>query len=113
MFYPNEEPNEVDAYEIEYYLRSAAKGKHDVNGKYLVYYGYSAPTLFYVNMLNDKGVDFKFKDMQQIKTNDIVIACEDTVRRYIHERFYYKEKHISQSIFTYTITGDPCAEMFK
>lgn len=90
-------------YEMGYYLRDAVKGIHNVNGQFLVYDGYSAQNLFYMNILKDKGVQFSFKNADKLENGDVAIVCQDKMKDYIAN--HYKISQIAQNnnIFTYKI----------
>lgn len=102
---PTEYRWKVDFYEISYFLQEAIKGKHDVNNQYLLYDGYKAHNLFYVNILNDKGVKFSFKDWKKLADKDIVIAHQGNIKKYIKENYKQEIIHTTGNIVTYKIYG--------
>ncbi|HEX2935053.1 MAG TPA: glycosyltransferase family 39 protein [Bacteroidales bacterium] len=100
---PKESAWDQQFYEIGYYLRDAIKGIHPVNGQFLVYDGYSAQNMFYLNILNDKGTPIALKNPDKLETGDVVIVCQDKMKEYVAS--HYKISQISQfnNIFTYQI----------
>ncbi|HLW29489.1 MAG TPA: glycosyltransferase family 39 protein [Brumimicrobium sp.] len=102
---PKESGQEIEFYEIGYYLKDAVKGKHDLNNKFVLYDGYYAQNLFYLNILNDKGVNVQFKDWTKLDTNDIVIAHQEEVKEYLEEHYNYEIIHTEGNVITYKIYG--------
>jgi 4-amino-4-deoxy-L-arabinose transferase-like glycosyltransferase len=100
-----EEPWDSEFYHIEYYLRSTVRGEADIKGMDLVYQGYDAPTLFYLNILKERGVTVNYRQMHELKERDVVIACEDTVKNYLRNHYRYEERQAVGAVFIYTITG--------
>jgi 4-amino-4-deoxy-L-arabinose transferase-like glycosyltransferase len=85
-YLPQVHPWEKDFYEIGYFLKDAIKGTQDVDGYYLAFYevdGNNAHNLFYLNILNDKGVTISFKDWKILDKGDKVIAHQKEVKEYI------------------------------
>lgn len=81
--------------EIGYFLQDAVDGKQDVNNKYLLYVGYYAHNLFYINILNDNGVHFSIKDYKALDNDDIVIFQQAHIKKYMKDNYHYEvlEKH--------------------
>jgi 4-amino-4-deoxy-L-arabinose transferase-like glycosyltransferase len=92
-------------YDIGYFLKGAIKGKYDLNKQYLLYDGYNAQNLFYLNILNDMGTQISFKDWRKLSPMDITIACQNHVKKYVEEHYEYVVKHTEGNIKTYTIYG--------
>lgn len=100
---PKEIEWEKQFYEIGYFLRDAAKGIHNVNGQFLIYDGYSAQNLFYMNVLNDKGIQLSFKSADKLENGDVVIVCQDKMKDYIANHYQISPIAQSNNIFTYKI----------
>ena len=102
---PKKYDNNKDFYGLSYYLKDAVAGKHDLSNQYLLYNGYSAPYLFYLNILNDKGVKISFKAWKKLEDEDVVIASQDDVKLYVEENYLYEVIHAEENVVTYKING--------
>jgi hypothetical protein len=81
--------NNRDFYEISYYLKDAICGKRDVNGQFVLYDGYKTHLLFYLKILNDKGVRIAFKNWEKLEKGDSVITYQNNVKQYIEEHYSF------------------------
>jgi len=70
---PKEHPWFVEGTRLQYILRDAASGKTDVNGYTVIKDWYEAQNLFYMNVLNDKGIKIKFNYVRNLMPGDKVI----------------------------------------
>lgn len=104
-YLPKEYKWRKDFYEIGYFLKDAVKGKYDLNNQYLLYNGYNAQNLFYLNILNDKGIQISFKDWKKLSPLDIAIAYQNNVKRYVEEHYEYDVVHTEGNVVTYKING--------
>ena len=102
---PKEYSWDKDFYEIGYFLKEAVKGKYDLNNQYLIYDGYNAHNLFYLNVLNDKGTQISFKDWKNLNPMDIAIASQNNVKRYVEEHYKHEVIHTKGNVLTYQIYG--------
>jgi len=102
---PKELEWEKDFYEIGYFLKDAIKGKHYLNNQYLLYDGYNAHNLFYLNILNDKGIKIRFKDWRQLNPMDVVIVCQKNVKKHIEDHYQYEVIQTHGNIITFKIHG--------
>ena len=102
---PKEYAWNKNSYEIGYYLQDAVKGNNNLDGQYLLYKGYNAHILFYLNILNDQGVNISFKDIGRLKKEDVVIAYQDKIKQYIDEHYKYEVLNTKGNIKTYKIYG--------
>lgn len=100
---PKEFSWDKELFEIGYFLKDAIKGKFDLNNKFLIYDGYNAHNLFYLNILNDNGTTISFKQMDLLSPMDIVIAHQSHVKQYLE--VHYKNEIIEKNgiVFTYKI----------
>ena len=105
-YFPKEHGWGIDFYEIGYFLKDAVKGKFDLNNQHLLYDGYNAQNLFYLKMLNDKGVQISFKDWRKLAPMDIVIACQNHVKQYVEEHYEHEIIQINENVVTYKIHGE-------
>jgi len=102
---PKEYSWDKDFYEIGYFLKDAVKEKYDLNNQYLLYDGYNAQNLFYLNILNDKGTQISFKDWGNLSSSDIAIAYQNHVKQYLVEHYNNKVIQIKGNVVTYKIYG--------
>jgi 4-amino-4-deoxy-L-arabinose transferase-like glycosyltransferase len=89
-YHPKEVYWDKDFYEISYYLKDAVKGEYDLNDQYLLYDGYNAHNLFYLNILNDQGVNVSVKDWRNLEKMDIVFTHQDDIIQYIKKHYIYQ-----------------------
>ena len=71
----------------------------------MVYYGYDPPMLFYMNILEDRGVNIRFKFMNELQEKDEVVVCQEMVKNYIRQHYCYEERQVAGSVYIYKITG--------
>lgn len=102
---PKEYSWDKEFYEIGYFLKDAVKGKYDLNNQYLLYDGYNAQNLFYLNILNDKGTQISFKDWKNLSPMDIVIAHQNHVKEYVEEHYKHEVVQKEGNVVTYKIYG--------
>ena len=76
-----------EIYEISYFLREAQKGKFNLDNKYILHDGYVAPNLFYINMLNEQGINFNLKDWRNLMIGDIVITQQFHIKEYVKKSY--------------------------
>lgn len=93
-------------YAIGYYLKASLKGFYDVDNKYLLFDGYNAHNLFYINLLNDKGIKISFKDRHNLSPDDVVIANQSVVKQYLVEHYNYEILQEVENVVTYKIYGN-------
>ena len=99
-------PWEEELYRIDYYLKDAIKGKHDLNGYTLLHDNYGAHNTFYINILKDKGVDINYTyDWQNLKENSKVIAHQQVVKDYINKDYSVEVIDSYYNIFFYKIVA--------
>lgn len=103
---PVEHGAAIALYEIGYYLQDAVEGKYNLDNKYLLYEGYRAQNLFYLNILNDKGVQISFKDWKKLVPNDIVIAYQEPIKDYLAQHYDTEILQIVGNVVTYKIHGE-------
>ena len=104
-YLPKEYSWDKDFYEIGYYLKDAIKGKYDLNNQFLLYDGYNAQNLFYLNILNDKGTQISFKNWEKLEPADVAIAHQNHVKHYVEEYYNYDVVHKKENVVTYKIYG--------
>jgi hypothetical protein len=102
---PKEYGWDLDFYEISYFLKNAVNGKYDLNHHYLVYEGYNAHLLFYIKILNDKGIDISFKDWSKLLPNDTVIVSQHYLKEFIEKNYDFKLINACGNLLIYKIYG--------
>lgn len=106
-FYPNEEPWDTGTYEIGYYLKNAIRGKIDMNNKSLLYDGYNAQNLFYIYILNLKGVKTGVRfPSEHLKRGEMLVVCQDNMKQMIKDNYLYKIIKKQDQVETYEILGE-------
>lgn len=100
---PKENKIDEKFYEIGYYLKDALRGKYNIDGHFLLYDGYYAQNLFYLNILNDKGIAVSMKDWTQLESQDRVIASQKMVKLYVEEHYDHEIIFVKGNVITYKI----------
>ncbi|MDD4967855.1 MAG: hypothetical protein PHT07_00340 [Paludibacter sp.] len=100
-----EEPEYKNFYDIGNYLRDAVDGKKNIQGEYIVYAGYNANVLFYVKLLQEKGIQIKFKDRNKLDLGNTVILSQPFMKSFVAKNYSYKLLKRDGSIDTYIIIG--------
>ncbi|NND63187.1 MAG: phospholipid carrier-dependent glycosyltransferase [Flavobacteriaceae bacterium] len=96
--------NEVK-YEIGYYLQNAVKGKEDVDGYKLLYHGYSTQNLYYLKVLQKKGVRIGFKNWKNLDPGNRVIAHQQYIKSCLEEYYDYRVIDKKGNVVKYEIYG--------
>jgi len=95
-----EYPWDADYYQIGYYLKDAIRGKHDLRDQYMVYNDYNAHNLFYIHMLNERGVNTKTKNVKLIEPGNVVFTSYPSVKDYI--QLYYEFEVLAENDYVTT-----------
>jgi 4-amino-4-deoxy-L-arabinose transferase-like glycosyltransferase len=85
---PKEEKWDENKYEIGHFLQAAVAGKHDLNNMLLVHEGYATHNLFYLRLLNDKGVNISFAKVGDLKKGQAVIVHQADQDSILKKNFY-------------------------
>lgn len=104
-YLPEEQHWDVQFYEIGYFLQDAVEGKFDVDGTHLLFEGYRAQNLIYLNILNDQGVEISFKDWTRLEEGDEVIAYQGHLKGYLQETYDHKMDILKGNVCKFTILG--------
>jgi 4-amino-4-deoxy-L-arabinose transferase-like glycosyltransferase len=102
-YLPKEYPWDKEFYEISYFLKDAVKGKYHLHQHYLVYDGYYAHLLFYLNVLNNKGIEISLKDKENLQPGDLVIVSQNHIKQYIEEHYKFDIKDTIGTVSIYKI----------
>jgi 4-amino-4-deoxy-L-arabinose transferase-like glycosyltransferase len=103
---PKEFSWEKDFYDIGYYLREGLSKKHDLNNQYLLYEGYCAHNLFYIKILNAKGINTSIiSNWKDLEIGDVVITCQPNMTRSIEDNFSYSLIYEKNNVKTVKIDG--------
>jgi hypothetical protein len=99
-------PWDEEYYRIDYYLKDAIKEKHDLNGYTLIHQGYYIQNLFYIHILNDKGVNVKLtSDWKNLNLNDEVIVHQKEVKDSLKLNYHIDTLKKESNIYFYKIKG--------
>jgi len=102
-FKTTEEAEYKLVYDTGSYFRDALNGKEDVQGESIVYAGYNANVLFYVKLLQERGVKINFKDRSKLEHGDIIIVSQQYMKRFIDKNYSFLTLETKGSIETYKI----------
>ncbi len=105
-YLPHLHESHKDLYEIGYFLKDAIKGKINVNNQYLLYKGYNAQNLFYINILKHKGVNIDYKDWTKLTEGDEVITHQLEIKEYLEQNYAYDIVRLVGNVLTYKIHGN-------
>jgi len=97
---------EEQFYEISYFFKSAVDGHYDLNGKYFLYDGYNAHTLFYIYALQDKGVKISQRFAPDIHAGETFIVSQVSMRKMLEENYTVTFQKVTGEIYYYKILGD-------
>ncbi|RFC54158.1 ArnT family glycosyltransferase [Brumimicrobium aurantiacum] len=100
-----EELWDEEFYSLSNYLQEAVDGEHDLNNKSIVYHGYNAHLLFYVNILNNQSINLKFKDWKNLSAGDVVITNQIDINKNIEENYNHEVLETQGYIKTHIIYG--------
>jgi hypothetical protein len=99
-------PQSIDFYRIGYLLKKAVEGKENLDGYTLLHNGYYAHNLFYVRILQDKGMDISLKtDWKNLKVNDRVLVHQQEVNDYITRNYSVDLLKNYHNVLFYKIKG--------
>jgi len=90
-------------YQIGYLLQNALHERENLDGYKIVYQGERPHLLFYVKVLNDKGIDIEFVNWENLAENDLVIACQPEVTSLIEGNLPHTKINQSGVITRYKI----------
>ncbi|MFO7613343.1 MAG: glycosyltransferase family 39 protein [Bacteroidales bacterium] len=87
IFNPSEGTWHLKDHEILYVLRDGLHGRRDLDGYILLHAGPKAHTMFYMNLMKDKGIDIARKEKDRLNPGDKVIAYQPDVKKFIEENY--------------------------
>jgi len=94
---------EKESYELSYFLKDAEKEKRVLKNHLICYAGYHPHLSYYVNLYNDRGWKMDFRNIQDLKSGDLVIATQQEVKSEIEKTFSFEELESYYSIKRYRI----------
>lgn len=103
---PAEYSWDKEFYEIGNFLKDAVKGKHEINDQFLLYDGYNAHNLFYLNILNESGKRISFKDWENLDPLDVVFTHQNHIKQYVIENYAHEVISTEGNIITFKIYGN-------
>jgi hypothetical protein len=87
---PVEHKWDKEKYEIGHFLQDAVKGKHNLNNYTLIHEGYSTQNLFYLNILNKRGINISLKSITQLTSGEKIIVHQKDQKKILNELYYVK-----------------------
>lgn len=102
-YFPSEHPFDGDFFDLGYYLKDAIRGQHNLNGTHVAYTGINTNNLFYVYILQDKGVNIDFKDHTALAVGDQIVASQKELKAYIEDHYSFQLTDTIGSVARYTI----------
>lgn len=104
-YFPKESEWDADFYAMGYFLKDAIKGNQNVQNCFVLYDGYFAQNLFYINILNDKGININLKDWKKLNNGDQVISTQKIINDYLTENYILKSIMVSNRVTKYEIVA--------
>jgi len=113
-----------DFYRTNYFLRDILKGKRHIDNFTVLYNGYPAHIIFYINLLNDngknislnllnsagdfsvlneRGQNISYKRNNEIKVGEIVLASQDEIKAFLEEKYDFNVIEEYKNIKIYEI----------
>jgi len=102
---PQEEAWIKDFYQISYFLKDGLNGKHNLNNQFISYNEYSPHILFYIIMLNEKGIRFANKNQAEFNVNEEVVVHQKNIQQFIEETYNYEITYKENQLVRYKILG--------
>lgn len=87
IFDPSERSWHLKDHQVLYVLRDGLHGRRDLDGYILSHTGPKAHTMFYMNLLKDKGIDIARKEKDKLDPGDKVITYQPDVKKFIEENY--------------------------
>ena len=84
---PQEYKWDAEFYDLGYFLRRILRNQYQLNNSHFLYEGYNAHNLFYLRLLNDKGINVKYKDYKFLQEGDTVIVQQPEVLEYLKDHY--------------------------
>lgn len=103
VYLPKEKPQDDYFYSASYYLKDALKGTIDLNDQYLIHDNYHAYTLFYIYVLQEKGVNISIKEIEDLRSGDVIFTHQDHVKAELERQFTLETLSINGHVSTYKI----------
>jgi 4-amino-4-deoxy-L-arabinose transferase-like glycosyltransferase len=101
---PKETKEWKEFYELSYFLKDATKGKYNLKNRLLLYDGYDAHITFYVDILNDKGINIARKNWEELESGDVVITHQYQIKEYLEKTYSCKLIESYGNVGIYQIT---------
>ena len=86
-FKPKEALETTYIYRLGSYLEDALHGKRELNNRFVVYEGYNSHILFYVKVLNHKGVNVSMKSWTDLVANDTIILDQQSMKDSLNQHY--------------------------
>lgn len=103
---PSEYKWDQTSYELSHYLQEAVAGKKNLEGVTLLHEGYYAQYLFYIYLLNDKGINVKLStDWQSRIDSKLVLSHQSTIKQDLHRKYELEELDQYGQVSLFRILG--------
>jgi 4-amino-4-deoxy-L-arabinose transferase-like glycosyltransferase len=96
---------ELELSSLAYALQEAHRNRIDLDGFHVVTVGYLAEILFYIQMLNEKGVQVSGKAWENIQPGDRVIFNQTEVLTNIDQHYEYNLLSRNRTVHMFEITN--------
>lgn len=100
---PHEFLEHEEFFDVGYYLKEALAGKRDLENQLLLTSGYNPQNIFYVNALQEKGINLQLADKNTLSTGDLVIIYQHDMKDFLESNYNLELVNSWKSISTYWI----------
>jgi 4-amino-4-deoxy-L-arabinose transferase-like glycosyltransferase len=104
-YLPTEDPALNGFYDVTYFLKDALKGKQEVADCLFLFDDYNAHNFFYINILQDKGININYGDWRYLNAGDKAIVSQENVKQYIADNYEYEVLLTYGTAVKYQING--------
>lgn len=102
---PKEQTWDIEKYEVGHLLQDAVKGKADLGNYFLLHEGYSGQNLFYIKLLNEKGVRIALGEIDSLSIGDSVLVHQKLVLGRLEKKFEMQKLFTRNNVEGYQIEG--------
>ncbi|MCL2245546.1 MAG: glycosyltransferase family 39 protein [Lentimicrobiaceae bacterium] len=92
-----------DFYRTSYYLRDLLNGKRQGDNFTILYDEYSAPVLFYVNLLNENGKNITLRNSTFVKIGETVLTIQNQMKEFVEKNYDFNIVEQYENIVVYEI----------
>jgi len=70
-----------------YFLKDAIKGIQDINNYSILLDGYNFQNIFYIKILQDKGLKVTCNDYKNLMPGNLVISYQNNIKNYLKDHY--------------------------